>query len=367
MKNQKGITLIETVITVLIFSFIVLIACKQYKSLVIGFKNSQQVTQLQIDSRDALNLISREIRNTGCKIFLTNDAGKIIKNIDELAFVSDSSSFIHKQGDPSDTLLIYKSILSSTGERDSTDSIEYYLENSSLIRKRNNQVFKFSKNIHALQFQYGIYTSDSMIYDIDPLPTTANLMVSNNSGITPIKTVAGSDVCFDFSGEAQGMIYYNTSFVIPEEMKLNVKINMRTQKSFIDSLHCSILQNSIVKGFEKFKPTNKIQELVFVSDPTNTGKLAIKYWVKGPGKMIISGFEISKEDLGTYVWTFNVPANKKRYVKAIKIHMLSRSTIGSGFIEETPLTIADITFNRSGQYYWRSIEETVETFNNGRF
>lgn len=373
ISNNKGTTLIELMIYVALFCVIILLVFKQYKGFLDGFNSQQQVTQMQLDARNALNVIVNEIRNTGCKTYLTRNNGKIIKNTDQYAYISDSSSFVHKQGNPSDTLTIYKTAYSATGARDSTDSITYYLnkDSTTLVRKWNNKSLEFKKNFYALQFQYGIYKSDSMIYDLDPLVMPSNWSISNSSGTPPTRTTTTSHAIFEFTGPATGYVYYSTTFALSAKMKLKVKMNLETNQGFpsnLDSIKCEILQNSIVKGSEKFTPTNMCQEIVFVSDVASPAMIAFKYWVKGTGKLIVGGVEIQQNDLGTYVWSNNPPANKKKHVQAIKILMLARTKYDkSGSLETMPIQIADVSYTPSGKYCWRSLEEIVEVFNNGNF
>lgn len=363
--NQKGMTILETIVGMLILSIIVTLSFKAYTIFTKNCSRSQQMTQMQMNSRDMLTVLVRDIRNTGCKYYMTQNGNTIDKHLVTAAFISDSSSFSFHQGNPSDTLKIYKARLSEIGEYLGADSTEFYLDGTTLVKKSNNKSIRLNDNVFALQFQYGEFASDSMLLDINPINFPRNWLVYSESGIRPTYIINGSQICFNFSGISKGMIYYNTSFSV-DTQRINVTFNIDADPVF-DSLHCSIMKNSTVNGTEKFLPQTHTQCLVVNTIKTSTAKLAFRYWSNSTGKLTIKGAEIKCNDHGKFIWYDSIPESKKKFVRAIKISILTRSKINAGIEENKPIDVCNVSINRSGKYEWNIRTESVETLNNGTF
>ncbi|MDD5651227.1 MAG: prepilin-type N-terminal cleavage/methylation domain-containing protein [Candidatus Nanoarchaeia archaeon] len=367
MNNQKGLSIIELLICIVIFGIVISLWHKSYADITKSSNRTQQMTKMQIDARDALVVLVREIRNMGCKFYLTPNGTKFDKHLVSNAFIADSSSFVARQGDPSDTLKIYKAKLSETGEYVRTDSVEFYLDSNNLIRKLNNQKLRFCANVQGLQFQYGVFANDSMLQDLNPIPIPGNWLIASESGATPTATVVGSSVRFDFSGISRGMIYYNTSFANDTNQRLNVALDIVSDKIF-DSLQCCIVNSTVNKGVEKFLPVNRVQHLTINTQATSTGKIAIRYWTKSSGQLMLNGVEVRRQDYGKFVWLDSVSVAKKKTVRAIKISMVTRSKSNDiGNAQTTPFEIGNISIARTGKYEWKTRTETIETLNNGIF
>jgi hypothetical protein len=370
MRNQKGVTLVELLVYMALFGIVALIIQSQYSKMASIIHREKQITGIQMDSRSILSILLKEIQNTGCKIYFTDASDGFNKNIDALSFQNDSSSFVCEEGNPSDTLKIYKTILTSTGGYERSDSVKFYLTGDSLIKERDNKKANIRGGVYALQFQYGVTASDSMIYDLYPLPSPANWMVSNMEGTAPTVQAQGNLTQVAFTGAATGRVYYLNSFSIAKDQQLKISLWLSPNTSFVnnfDSAYCSVYDGDVRVGYDKFIP-NGLKTDVIVSVPQKSGlKIAIDYWVKGSGAILINGAEIRRFNDGEYTWLDNPPQNKRKLVKAIKVNILTRSKANAGVIVDTPVTVANISYPRSGKFLWRSFEEVIFTPNNGIF
>jgi type II secretory pathway pseudopilin PulG len=370
MKNQKGITLVELLVYMVLFSIVALIIQSQYVKMASTVHREKQITTIQSDSRSILTILQRDIQNMGCKIFLTDAADGFNKNIDPRSFQSDSSSFICREGNPSDTLKIYKTILTNVGGYARSDSVKFYLTGDSLIKERDDIRFTVCGGVYALQFQYGITASDSMIFDLYPLPNPGYWMVSNVGGTIPTTQAQGSSTKVSFTGPAIGRVYYLSSFSTDKDQQLKVSLWLTPDASFIsnlDSAYCSIYDGSTRIGYNKFIPSGLKTDLLISMPQRNGVKVAIEYWTKGSGSLLINGIEIRRANDGEYVWVDTPIQSKKKLVKAIKVHVLTRSRANAGVSVDTPVPVANISYPRSGKFIWRSFEEVIFTPNNGIF
>lgn len=372
MINQKGITLIELLIYMILFGIVVIMIQSQYVRMAHIAHREKQITDIQMKSRSLLSILQNDIKNMGCKIYFTDADDGFNKNINTMVFLNDSSSFICKEGNTSDTLKIYKTVLSSIGELDRTDSAQFYLSGDSLIRERYDNKNFIQKGIYALQFQYGVTISDSMIFDIYPLSFPDNWKVYNITGITPSTQINTFSFKVLFSDAAIGRIYYDTPFNITKDQQFKISIWLSSTSSIInniDSVYCSFYVGDTRIGYDKFIP-HDLKIDIMVKVPQNDGvKIAIDYWVTSAGYFVIEGMEIQRVSDGEFVWLDDPPENKKKLVKAIRVKVLNRSKNKSNIepLNETPIEIANISYPRSGRYIWRFFEEVIYTPNNGAF
>ena len=192
--NRKGVTLIELVIYIALLTIISLLIGKQFKRLIANFSGNKQVMRQQTEARGILGLMIQEIRNTGSKVYLKKSGSMYTRKVAARTIVSstDSSSFVHTQGDPYDELTIYKLQLDKDGDSVLTDETRYYVAGTTLKREytpsrgfQTNSVV--AENVYALQFQYGILASNTAIIS-NEIPLRTPLASYWESGGSPTPT-----------------------------------------------------------------------------------------------------------------------------------------------------------------------------------
>lgn len=367
--NRKGITAVELLIYIVLFSIISLLIGKQFKVLVNNYSGGKRVAKQQSESRDLLAMMIREIRNTGFKVYVSGSGTSLSRNFAAGTFftaANDSSSFKHLQGIPGDELTFYKATITSAGVLSSVDTIKYYLSGTNLMRSQGNTAKTIAENVHALQFEYGIYAVDSMLLDQTPI-------TYNNWGTTgpATKSQQGADMLVTITGAGTGAIKNNSNFKINSDQKVTVLLTLIPQDGFpgnLDSLRVSINSplNKIL-GTDKFLPQTSAMRYTFPVASASSASLCIEYWATGAGKLLLQGAEVHRSDLGSYTWTNSPTDPQKRTVRAIRVSVLTRSREKAGVKSSGSIKVVDATVSRSGEYTWRLYTETVEIPNNGVF
>jgi hypothetical protein len=191
--------------------------------------------------------------------------------------------------------------------------------------------------------------------------SAARLPAADGSGVTaPSKSLRSR------------WIRCNSSFKITSKQIITVYCNIIPQNGIdhnVDSLYFSIKNiYGIVLGFEKFIPYAQNIILRIPVTASNQAYAVIDYWCKGPETITISNLMIRRTEQGVFDWSYNPQTVKeKRNVRAIRIHLLTRTGEKAGTTASDPINVGEVTVTPSGEYTWRLYTESVETPNNGMF
>lgn len=363
--NRKGVTLIELLVYIVLFSVVSLFVGSQMKQLLGGYTSGRRISRLQSESRDVLAMLSREIRNTGLKTCLiSGGSGTFTTSIDPNAYLPDSSSFIHKEGNPGDSLIIYKLKLNDNGDKTGVDVIQYCIDGTTLKRYAEGKSLDIAENVHALQFQYGVLTVDSLLLDqrtMNPNNWSApsGVDLSGSMKVTIPPSYSGSITCLQ-------------KFIIPKDQRIRVRFQISASGDFpqnLDSIRCSIRRsspNSVIAS-ERFLASGTEMDIVMPVHAENDAVFSFDYWCHGSGELDISSVEVRRADWGEYKWENDPVSSKKKAVKAIKIFALVRSSGKAAAASDQNISIANVQVPVSGPYVWRVVKETVEVLNNGTF
>jgi type II secretory pathway component PulJ len=381
LKNRKGLTLIELVVYISLFAIIILLFSRQFKAITNNYVNGKQVAKQQADSKDVVAIMVRELKNTGLKVYLDSikpDSFARATIAGVTVSATDLSSFVHKQGNVSDTLTIFKGRLTTRGDWDGfVDTVRYYMLGTSL-----NRVYRttgsaacsssLSDNAAALQFEYGIYATNTNtpVFDQTPLVTPATkCTLSNTTGTAPTKKDGVNDTLV-FSGAAKGYLKFAGSFSVTANARYKVLLRTIPLAGFPDNLDTFRFafkqnNNTTVVGSEIFLPRTSDIHLNVGANASATVYGFIDYKTKGAGTLVFTGAEATPVTLGSLTWSWDPAAADKVNVRAIRIYLLTRSDLKSGTKETAPITVGDRSISRSGEYSWRISVQTVEIQNNG--
>lgn len=363
--NRKGVTLIELLVYIVLFSFVSLLIGSQMKQLLGGYNSQRRISRLQSDSRDVLAMLSREIRNTGLKTTLIGTSS-LSTSTDPGAFLPDSSSFVHNDGDPGDSLTIYKLRFNDSGDKTGVDTILYYLDanRKTLKRKANGQLIDIAENVHALQFQYGVLTVDSLLLNQKTInPNKWTVTGATKSGALKI-TVPSTGLI--------GSIRCDSTFKIAKAERIRVRFFFSASGDFpekLDQIDCCIrntVTNTIIAS-ERFLPNGSDFNIVMPVPAANSAVLSFEFTCHGGGVLNIDNVEVRRADWGEYKWENNPVNAQKKAVKAIRIYALVRSSGKAASASNQYISIANLQFAASGPYVWRVVNENVEVLNNGAF
>ena len=384
--NKKGVTFIELLIYIALLAIISLLIGRQFKLLIGNYSSGKRVTKLQTDSRDILGLMVREIRNMGMKSYFTGGS-TLTKKIQTGITVSgsDLSSFIHTQqsgGGYNDTLEFFKIQVDNFGDHDYTDTIQYYVDGTTLMRdlkssanpKHTNSVV--AENVYALQFQYGVLATNEPVFDQSSLSSPGN---SWTHGGTPTPAYNSSDITLTFDGAKSGYLKYpktnGTGFPISANRKYSVMLQIDPSGGFpknLTSMEISFrnFSNTQTYGSETFKPYSAGATMTIIV-PVHTGAedayAYLHYTSSGAGTLVVNGVEVRCTELGAYDWKNDPTVAEKVNVRAIRMYVLTRTRDKAASGVNTDIMVGEISVPRSGEYSYRLYTETIETPNNGIF
>ncbi|NLD92534.1 MAG: hypothetical protein GX639_07685 [Fibrobacter sp.] len=369
--NSRGVSLVELIIYMVIAAIVVALLAVPFRKMVSSNKTEKQESSLQTSSRDALAVMSREIRNTGFKRYIFNSTGAFISSVIPKTYLDDSSSFILKQGNPSDTLTIYKAALDGSGYSivDSVDSVKYYLDNNfKLIRDANMEPTELANDVYALQFTLGRLSANTLLFKQDPI-VTSNWTYG---GVVSTTESSGSGMKVSYSGAGTGTVKTNNSFTISGASRIRIIFQLSNNsgvESNIDSLKWSILNSSGNEvAYEYFKPGITSGNMI-VTCKTQVSGAVVRFSAKckGAASLTLQKIEVRTADIGEIAWSDIVADDEKKYVKALRIYMLQRSSSKAESYASDTISVANILVNRSTDFTWRLLSETVEIPNNGLF
>ncbi|HMA65877.1 MAG: prepilin-type N-terminal cleavage/methylation domain-containing protein [Fibrobacterota bacterium] len=369
--NSRGVTLIELIIYIVIAAIVVALMAVPFRKMVTSTKTEKQESSLQTNSRDALAVMSREIRNTGFKRYIVDASGTFNPAVIPKTFVAaDSSSFILKQGNKSDTLTIYKATLDGSGySTGGVDSVKYYLKDSSLIRDANTVTTELANDVHALQFRLGRLSKDSLLFRADTFYTGSN---GWDDGGEAKSTVVSPDLNIEYKQAGTGTVTSKNTFTVPRASKLRFVFTLSNNSNVetdIDSLKWSVLNSAGTEvAYDYFMPGITSGNLI-VTCKTSVSNAKVRFSAKckGAASLTLRLIEVRTADIGAIAWSDTVAVKDKKNVKALRIYTLQRSSSKAESYASDTVSIANITVNRSTNYAWRLLSETVEIPNNGLF
>jgi len=364
--NKKGVSLVELLVYIVLFALVTMLIGTQLKQLVKSYSSGRRISKLQSDSRDVLAMMSREIRNAGCKTYLVaTNPDEYSTQVASGTFLPDSSSFIHSEGNPGDELTIYKASLSNTGDLESVEQIRYFLEGTTLFRESSGEKLELAENVYSLQFQYGVFDLEDDLL-IENSASTANWIVEGTLNI--LKDDVNQS--FEITKSLTGILKCTRTFSIDTAEHILIQFKITPSNGFpenVDSIWCTIRSDWAVLAKEPFKLTDKEMKIKMPVAKSDKAYISFDIYSKGAGTVKIESLKVKRADLGYYLWKDDPPENEKKAVKAIKIYALVRSKETVDSKDETPIAVGNITVTRSGNYAWRMYTETVEVVNNGIF
>ncbi len=385
--NRKGVTLIELVIYIALLTIISLLIGKQFKRLIANFSGNKQIMRQQTEARGVLGLMIQEIRNTGSKVYLKKSGSTYTRKVATGTIVSstDSSSFVHTQGDPYDELTIYKLQLDKDGDSVLTDQTRYYVSGTTLKREytpstgfqTNSTV---AENVYALQYQYGILASNTAIIS-NEIPLRTPLSSYWESGGSPTPTWGATSISVSCVAGNAGYLKYKTPITVAANEKYEITLKLRAAAGFPQNLDWAQVsfQNSnrtVEYGREKFKPSATLMKLtvaVHTASAVSGAYFYLDYSAAGTGVLTFSGIEVRNVQRNGYSWTYDPtvttdPLTDKINVRAIRMYLLTRTEEKATTAAPGAITAGEISVTPTGEAYaWRLYTETIETPNNGRF
>jgi prepilin-type N-terminal cleavage/methylation domain-containing protein len=374
MNKRSGFSLIELMLCLVLVSLMAILFIKGFRTMAFGYEDSKRVSNQQLDARDFMAIISMDLKNTGLKNFVTSTSFKSVVNHPVYGVsVSDSdiSSFIYKNGTPGDTLSIIQIPLNNKGGwLGRIDTISYLIRNDTLIRTLSGSSIALASAVSALQFEYGVYVSDSIVLSQSPVSTASSGATSwQASGSGTLSIEPG---CLDVSlTSGQGFLKYSTPYAVEANRRYSIHLKLTASGGFpknLDSLRFSFRRSdNTIASSEKFLPFGSDITLTVPMSSSGDFYPTLDYFAKGTGTIQFSEIEIKCVTLNSYVWTSTPTTAQKGSVRAIRVSALTYSKGSSGVqTKGGDFTLGDMTIHCSpSKYSWRVYSQTVFTPNNG--
>ena len=366
MNNSRGVTLIELLIYVVLFTIVSVLIGSQVKTMLRGYTGGRRISSIQSDSRDVLAMIGREIKNTGFKTYLTNDSlNAWTKQVDAGVKLADGSSFVHGEGNPGDTLTIRKGILDNSGSYTGNESVTFYLNGTTLERKSGDAVWRLAENVYALQFQYGIFAHQQSLLQQNPIA------VANWTGSNSTLSVSGSALRVAVANAVTGYVTCNTPLDFQADQRITLDFLVSAQSGFpaaMEWVEWRITRGSATGSLitaERFHPNTFQNRIKIPVRQEGNARLSLFFKTTGSCTLLVNNIRVQTADLGRYDWSDNPPANQKSSVRAIRIQLLTRTRGEASTTENTPIQVGNVSISRSGAFVWRLYTEVVEVPNNG--
>ena len=104
------------------------------------------------------------------------------------------------------------------------------------------------------------------------------------------------------------------------------------------------------------------------SSSNNGAYACIDYSSKGTGKLVIRGVKVQCVEDSSYTWTYNpTTAADKKNVRAIRMHLLTRTKDKAVTKSTGPINVGEINVNPTGDNTWRLYSTLIKVPNNGTF
>lgn len=143
ISKQKGISLVELMIYI-VFAFVVIsFALKLVTEAAQFYVRGREISKIQSNGRNAMAILARDVMNTGFKTVLVETSG--IPSITQFQGtwtgssvvvsppIDSAASFLFSQGDPADTLEIFKLEMENTGTLGTVIRARYLIDSSNIF------------------------------------------------------------------------------------------------------------------------------------------------------------------------------------------------------------------------------------------
>lgn len=298
--NEKGFTLVEVVV-VFVLSLIILSGLFSfYRGTLNVTRKLEGTNTIQSSSRLLNSVLYKEIYNTGCRAYISDNGTLEKDNLQPIRYV---------KGNLYDSLIIYKVKLNNKGIKESIDSIKIFVDPTDKLFSinKNNKVIKYNLKIERLNFEFGFLKED-----------TINLSATN-------KWLAKGQINknlneFQFNNNSKGEIYYTDYFNVPETSLVIIQLTTVFKKNFpegLDTFVCVITNdNKDTLAKEYFKPTGAEQNIEMLCLPFSKAKISFNCKAH-KGSLKITDVKLIRKNKLNWISDNTLAI----YTKAIKVSM----------------------------------------------
>gem|GEM_PF-4923714 len=314
-----------------------------------AFRN-QEMSRVHGDAGEAISLIAQDIRNLGLKrVVYSPDPGLLVDTLLSSADYgpADSSSFLHKDGNPYDTLVFIKPQLDAVGKPISVDTIRYFVDpaTSTLSRAANHaDPVAICPQVDALQFEYGLYaTKTTLVVEKPPAilhwsQNPAGTLSQSGSTLKAIRNSAGTS-SFWISNHSVNLVANHT---------YRLEIQTMANAYFldhVDSLYATLCNGAGVPvAKQSFLPSTTLstQYLEWSGIACSGCYAGFRMETHGQGEFSLNSLQLIDVKQADGTWTPLPTTAEKKAVRSIRISLLARSAGEVFGIRPDTLNLANV-------------------------
>lgn len=373
-RGQAGVTLVETLVYVVVSAIVLAVLTMTMRNMNRGFIRGAQAVRMQQGAREAVNIMTREIRNAGLKHAFYNKAGALVDTLAASASLlpGDSSSFSFVERGRYDQISFRQLVVDANGAPQGVDTVTYQVDSTRqmLQRKVNTGAFEdFCPGVDALQFQYGLYAQRAnLIAERPPSALDWTRVGSGTATFNSTRTV------LELTAAGTGYIRDDaTTFPTNATRSYFVEISASGDPAFFANggVLTAEIQSSggAVLASEPFLPGRSLTLRTFNLTPSAAVgcKLAIRYKASGPAIARIGAVRFGQANLGAYTWRDAPTLAEKKDVRAVRVMLMAKAQ-GQGAVKPaSTYVIGNATVNVLDTQLRRFYEEEIPIINNGIF
>lgn len=372
--GQAGLSLVEVLVYLSISGIVLAILTLALRNMNKGLVDGTRVVRLQQGAREALGVMTRDLRNAGLKQALYRDASgawrdTLVSSVANSA--SDSSSFLQSDAGRYDGVDFRQLRLDANGRPQGVGTVTYRVDASRqmLTRKVDDGPFQdLYPGVDALQFQYGLYAMDSAV--IQARPPGPGWASSGSVALV----LSSTRMAMVLAGAGSGTARYGASgFDVVQARTYRLDIIASSNAGFFlnnGRMSVQILSPAgAVLASAPFIPgLSQTRRSVEITAPNASGcRLAIGLSATGPAQVRIASVRFGPLDRGGYTWVNDPSAAQRKTVRAVRIMMMAKTSGEGSGVQTGAYAIGNAMVPIRDQMPRRYFEEEIPIVNNGMF
>lgn len=371
--GERGIGLLEVVIYAALSLIVLTLAIGGLTGMQKKAFRTQEMSRVHNEADETVRLIAQDARNLGLKRILFSAApGSFVDT--QLVHMhwgaSDSSSFVHKDGTPFDSLQFLKPRLNAIGKPIAIDTVLLAVNpmTRTLYRTVNGGApIEMCRKVESLQFEYGVSAVKTVLFS----ETTANLAHWSQSPLG-LLSVSGSSMRATANAAGSSSFWLSHS---PLQLNANHtyqwEMTVSASKGFlahVDSMRailCNAAGTPIAS--QRFLPSQSVTPITLEwSGLACTGCYAgFRMHMSGAGEFFLTSLKVTDVRQGDGIWVHAPTLAQKKGVRAFRIHLLTHSKQGIFGVNKDTLKLANVTLAFEDNLGRSLLEDVISIPNNG--
>lgn len=372
-KAQSGMSLLETLIYASLTMLLIVIAMRSLGTVQSGAAKSGESGRMQGEAEEAVQVMGRDLRNMGLKhLFYEAAPGDFIDTVlPQATYVpGDSSSFLHRDGNPFDTLTFLRARLNAAGNPSGVDTVTYQVDPATRVLSRTvkgSPATGICSRVEALQFAYGVSAQKTVFVSESP-PALAHwasspagtLSLSGPSLVaslaaagsvtfwqsaSPFATSAVRRYAFDFQGLGDA--------------------GLASGSGSLEAVVCTPAGTVVAAESLKVETSARDYHLEMDAPACASCRAGFKMRLPSAGKLYLSKIRFSEISQGDLAWAETPTLVQKKSTRAVRVYLLVGSGNSMFGAHTDTMTLANAGLHFADGKGRSLLDEIIPTPNNG--